>query len=175
VVFIDEVDSLLSARGEGEHEASRRLKTEFLVQMDGVKASDADRVILIAATNRPQELDEAVLRRFPKRVYIDLPDERTREALVRHQLTKVAHSLTDEDVARVVQLTNLYSGSDLAAVCKEAAMEPLRRASPEDLRNGVVPEICFDSFRQALEVIRPSVTQTSLQFYSEWNSQFGSK
>jgi fidgetin-like protein 1 len=175
VIFIDEVDSILSSRGEGEHEASRRLKTEFLVQMDGVRNINEDRIIVIGATNRPQELDEAVIRRFPKRIYIDLPDVRTRESLIVHQLSKVFNNLTSEDVNTVVQTTEFYSGSDLAAVCKEAAMEPLRRVSKEQLQKGYVPEVTLNSFLQALNVIRPSVSAQSLRFYHDWNSEFGSK
>lgn len=62
IIFIDEVDSLLSERCTGEHEASRRLKTEFLVEFDGLPSGGTERVIVMAATNRPQELDEAALR-----------------------------------------------------------------------------------------------------------------
>lgn len=74
VVFIDEIDSILTKRSEGEHESSRRLKTEFLIQLDGATTGDDDRVLLVAATNRPQELDDAARRRFTKRLYIPLPD-----------------------------------------------------------------------------------------------------
>lgn len=175
VIFIDEVDSILSARGQGEHEASRRLKTEFLVQMDGVKNISEDRVIIIGATNRPQELDDAVIRRFPKRIYIDLPDVKTRESLIRHQLEKVKNNLQQADVEEIVRITEMYSGSDLAAVCKEAAMEPLRRIGVEEMRKGVIPEVNLQSFIQAVGVIRSSVSHTSLQFFHEWNAEFGSK
>lgn len=73
-MFIDEIDSLLSQRSETEHESSRRLKTEFLVQLDGAATCEDDMVIVVAATNRPQELDEAARRRFTKRLYIPLPE-----------------------------------------------------------------------------------------------------
>ncbi|WAR20546.1 SPAST-like protein [Mya arenaria] len=75
VVFMDEVDSLLCERKEGENDASRRLKTEFLVQFDGVAGSSDDKVLIMGATNRPQELDDAVLRRFSKRVYVSMPNQ----------------------------------------------------------------------------------------------------
>lgn len=70
VIFIDEVDSLLTARTENDNESSRRIKTEFLVQLDGAKTSDATQILVIGATNRPQELDEAARRRFVKRLYV---------------------------------------------------------------------------------------------------------
>lgn len=75
MIFIDEIDSLLSQRSETEHESSRRIKTEFLVQLDGAATGDEDRILVAGATNRPQELDEAARRRFVKRLYIPLPEK----------------------------------------------------------------------------------------------------
>lgn len=127
IIFIDEVDSLLSERSSGEHEATRRLKTEFLVQFDGLPAnSEADRIVVMAATNRPQELDEAALRRFPKRVYVTLPDLNTRQLLLRRLLEKQGSPLSDADLNRLAMLTEGYSGSDLTALAKDAALEPIR-------------------------------------------------
>lgn len=74
VVFIDEIDSLLSQRSESEHESSRRIKTEFLVQLDGAGTKNDERILVIGATNRPQELDDAARRRLVKRLYIPLPE-----------------------------------------------------------------------------------------------------
>lgn len=74
MIFIDEIDSLLSQRSDTEHECSRRIKTEFLVQLDGAATVDDERILLVGATNRPQELDEAARRRFVKRLYIPLPE-----------------------------------------------------------------------------------------------------
>lgn len=74
VIFIDEIDSLLSQRSDTEHESSRRIKTEFLVQLDGATTDSDERLLIVGATNRPQELDEAARRRFVKRLYIPLPE-----------------------------------------------------------------------------------------------------
>ncbi|KAL5009377.1 hypothetical protein ScPMuIL_014958 [Solemya velum] len=82
VVFLDEIDSLLCERREGENDASRRLKTEFLVQFDGVGGNADDRILIMGATNRPQELDDAVLRRFTKRVYVSMPGKETRKIML---------------------------------------------------------------------------------------------
>jgi fidgetin-like protein 1 len=82
VVFIDEIDSLLTQRKADENEASRRIKTEFLVQLDGTNGSHGERVLVIGATNRPHELDDAARRRFVKRLYIPLPEAPDREVLI---------------------------------------------------------------------------------------------
>lgn len=74
MIFIDEIDSLLSQRSDTEHESSRRIKTEFLVQLDGATTDNDEKLLVIGATNRPQELDEAARRRFVKRLYIPLPE-----------------------------------------------------------------------------------------------------
>ena len=119
IVFIDEIDSILTQRSESEHEASRRLKTEFLLQFDGVGTSNEDRILILAASNRPQELDEAALRRFVKRVYIPLPEGATRKALLVHLLKEHKHSLSENDIQRLVASTEGYSCSDLTALGKK--------------------------------------------------------
>ena len=82
IIFVDEIDSLLTARSDHENESSRRMKTEFMVQMEGLSVcGEAKNVLCLGATNRPYELDDAILRRFPKRLLIPLPDAATREQL----------------------------------------------------------------------------------------------
>ncbi|PNI41266.1 SPAST isoform 4 [Pan troglodytes] len=103
IIFIDEVDSLLCERREGEHDASRRLKTEFLIEFDGVQSAGDDRVLVMGATNRPQELDEAVLRRFIKRVYVSLPNEETRLLLLKNLLCKQGSPLTQKELAQLAR------------------------------------------------------------------------
>ncbi|XP_036190838.1 spastin isoform X7 [Myotis myotis] len=103
IIFIDEVDSLLCERREGEHDASRRLKTEFLIEFDGVQSAGDDRVLVMGATNRPQELDEAVLRRFTKRVYVSLPNEETRRLLLKNLLCKQGSPLTQKELAQLAR------------------------------------------------------------------------
>lgn len=127
IIFIDEIDSLLSERNTGEHEASRRLKTEFLVEFDGLPSNmDSDKIVVLGATNRPHELDEAALRRFTKRVYVALPDQSTREHLIRKLLAKQGCQLPDTAIANLAAHTKGYSGSDLTALAKDAALEPIR-------------------------------------------------
>ena len=172
VIFIDEVDSILGSRGEGQHEASRRLETEFLVQMDGVGSSGEDRVLLIAATNRPQELDEAVRRRLTKRIYIPLPDSETRQLLIVNLLRENS-KLTKKELAHVVKITDGYSGSDLSNLCKEAAMDSVRGLSDRELKSGKQFPIGKKNFENALRVIRPSVQKSSLDFFQRWNDEFG--
>ncbi|XP_068619070.1 spastin [Battus philenor] len=178
IIFVDEVDSLLCERSSGEHEASRRLKTEFLVEFDGLPAAGADRLIVMAATNRPQELDEAALRRFPKRVYVSLPDARTRGALLRRVLARGAASATlgDDELARLAALTDGYSGSDLTALCRDAALGPIRELDPEEVKCldlSLVRSITFQDFMDSLKRIRPSVSPNSLVAYEKWSVQYG--
>ncbi|GAX76581.1 hypothetical protein CEUSTIGMA_g4027.t1 [Chlamydomonas eustigma] len=124
-IFLDEVDALMGARGgEGEHEASRRMKTELLVQMDGLARSNA-LVFVLSATNLPWELDMAMLRRLEKRIYVSLPDTGARLRILETLLG--GRCSPEVPLSRVAELTEGYSGSDVFLVAKEAAMRPLRR------------------------------------------------
>ena len=96
IIFIDEVDSLCGSRNEGENETSRRIKTEFLVQMNGV-GTDMDGVLVLGATNVPWELDPAIRRRFEKRIYIPLPDIHARTAQFKIRLGHTPNELTEEE------------------------------------------------------------------------------
>lgn len=87
IIFIDEIDSLVSARSENENEASKRVKTEFLVQMQGVGNNDTG-ILVLGATNLPWSLDSAIRRRFQKRIYIPLPDFEARHYLIKHKMKK---------------------------------------------------------------------------------------
>ncbi|ETN67960.1 spastin [Anopheles darlingi] len=177
IIFIDEVDSVLSERSSNEHEATRRLKTEFLVQFDGLPAnSEADKIVVMAATNRPQELDEAALRRFPKRVYVTLPDLDTRELLLRRLLQKQGSPLGDGDLRRLALLTEGYSGSDLTALARDAALEPIRELNVEEVKNmdpTKLRSIREDDFHNSLKRIRRSVAPHSLAAYEKWLQDFG--
>ncbi|KAL0841743.1 hypothetical protein ABMA28_014011 [Loxostege sticticalis] len=126
VIFIDEIDSLLTQRNDTEHEATRRIKTEFLVQFDGAATGEEDRLLIVGATNRPQELDEAARRRLVKRLYIPLPDLNAREQIITNLLKSETNELTPQHIAEVASLTDGYSGADMRSLCAEAAMGPVR-------------------------------------------------
>lgn len=126
IIFIDEIDSLCTARSEGESESSRRIKTEFLVQMDGVGNTHGG-VLVLGATNVPWELDPAMRRRFEKRVYIALPEASARTVMLKLHLGDTPNSLTPEQFQQLGALAEGYSGSDVAVVVREALMEPLRK------------------------------------------------
>lgn len=127
IIFIDEIDSLASARSESESESAKRIKTELLVQMNGTGTDNAG-VLVLGATNTPWALDPAVRRRFEQRVYVPLPDAPAREAILRLGLRGSAHTLGDGDFAELAAALEGYSGSDISVVVRAALMAPINRA-----------------------------------------------
>ncbi|KAF3342046.1 Katanin p60 ATPase-containing subunit A1 [Carex littledalei] len=132
-IFIDEIDSLCNSRGaSGEHESSRRVKSELLVQIDGVNNSstgdDGQKkiVMVLAATNFPWDIDEALRRRLEKRIYIPLPSFESRKELIKINLRTVEVA-TDVNIEEVARRTEGYSGDDLTNVCRDASMNGMRR------------------------------------------------
>ncbi|RTG90205.1 katanin p60 ATPase-containing subunit A1 [Schistosoma bovis] len=205
-IFLDELDSLMSQRGSlsgygssgggnsnisvgNEHEGSRRMKTELLMQMDGLAKSD-DLVFLLAASNLPWELDHAMLRRLEKRILVDLPNKEARIHMFESFLPPVIGQGTsgglqlkcylDYDVA--AELTEGYSGSDIRLVCKEAAMRVVRKifdilenSSIENLPQTQIhfDPITTDDVKAAISSTMPSARQLAGK-YLEWQQQFGS-
>jgi fidgetin-like protein 1 len=177
VVFIDEIDSILTQRKSDENEASRRMKTEFLIQLDGTGTSGQGRVLVIGATNRPQELDEAARRRFTKRLYIPLPELADREELIRNLLKTNHHILSDDDIRTLAKDTVGFSGADIKVMSTDAAMGPIRQLGAKALEVDIsdVPPISYRHFRQALKSMKPSVSPDDLTHYIEWDKRFGTK
>lgn len=176
VVFIDEVDSLLSKRSESEHDSSRKLKNEFLVQLDGAATSEEDRVLIVGATNRPQELDDAARRRFARRLYIPLPEVCARIQILKNLLGSVSNDLDENNIQMIGDQTNGYSGADMDILCREASMEPLRSIPPDQILHIVkdkVRPVNIHDFILALQSVRPSVSRDDLAQYIEWNKEYG--
>ncbi|KAL5080621.1 hypothetical protein RYX36_009042 [Vicia faba] len=180
VIFVDEIDSLLSQRkSDGEHESSRRLKTQFLIEMEGFEGV-AEQILLIGATNRPQELDEAARRRLTKRLYIPLPSADARAWIARSLLEKDGlFNLSDKEMEIICNSTDGYSGSDMKNLVNDASMGPIREAIHQGieitkLKKEDMRPITLQDFKNSLKEVRASVSPNELGNYEEWNKKFGS-
>mmetsp|Transcript_13562 Transcript_13562/g.12279 ORF Transcript_13562/g.12279 Transcript_13562/m.12279 type:complete len:727 (-) Transcript_13562:463-2643(-) len=200
IVFIDEIDAIVSNRGiDSEHEASRRMKTELFTQMDGITSSyhnnnksstDDSKVVgpgvmVLATTNCPWDLDDALRRRLEKRIYISLPDMSARIDLFNICLSKISMKSNDIDPISLASLTDGYSGADIYILCREASMMPLRRLmtdmSPQDIiklrsqGNFTIPQVLLDDFLVAISTTKPSVATNTIDRYIMWEKEYGSQ
>ena len=161
VVFFDEIDAIAALRGVDEGtRVGERIVSQLLTEIDGI--TDLQNVVVIAATNRPEMVDPALIRpgRLEKLVYVPPPDDKGRlEILQIH--TRTVPLGDDVDLIDIAKRTNGYTGADLAALVREAAMGALR----EDLQNGIVKKKHFDI---ALSKVKPSVTQYMIEYYMKW-------
>lgn len=183
-IFIDEIDSLCSKRGsDKEHEASRRVKSELLIQMDGITNNEepAKVVMVLAATNFPWDIDEALRRRLEKRIYIPLPSQTGRETLLNISLREVEKSC-DLNLVQIAENLEGYSGSDITNVCRDACMMAMRRRitglTSEEIKNLSKDElelpVTMDDFKDALKRVNKSVSTDDLRRYEKWMQEFGS-
>ncbi|KAI9894209.1 MAG: hypothetical protein M1814_004063 [Vezdaea aestivalis] len=189
IIFVDEIDSLLSTRsGSGEHEATRRIKTEFLIQWSdlqraaagskqGAEKGDASRVLVLAATNLPWAIDEAARRRFVRRQYIPLPENHVRAQQLKTLIGHQKHDLREQDIMELVRLTDGFSGSDITALAKDAAMGPLRSLGEALLHMQMdqIRPIGLTDFKASLINIRPSVSKEGLKQFEDWAKEFGER
>ncbi|OIW12711.1 hypothetical protein TanjilG_24644 [Lupinus angustifolius] len=192
VIFVDEVDSMLGRReNPGEHEAMRKMKNEFMVNWDGLRTKDKERVLVLAATNRPFDLDEAVIRRLPRRLMVNLPDAPNREKIMRVILAK-EDLAPDVDLEAIANMTDGYSGSDLKNLCVTAAHCPIREILEKEKkeRNSALAEnkplpvlhssvdirpLKMEDFRYAHEQVCASVSSESSNMNEllQWNDLYG--
>ncbi|KAK1357931.1 AAA domain-containing protein [Heracleum sosnowskyi] len=192
VVFVDEVDSMLGRReNPGEHEAMRKMKNEFMVNWDGLRTKDTERVLVLAVTNRPFDLDEAVIRRLPRRLMVDLPDAPNRAKILKVILAKEDLS-ADIDLDSVANMTDGYSGSDLKNLCVTAAHRPIRellgkekkeqsaaqaegKPTPALSSSADIRPLNMDDFKKAHEQVCASVSSESQNMteLQQWNELYG--
>ncbi|XP_016464729.1 uncharacterized protein LOC107787644 isoform X1 [Nicotiana tabacum] len=192
VVFVDEVDSMLGRReNPGEHEAMRKMKNEFMVNWDGLRTKDKERVLVLAATNRPFDLDEAVIRRLPRRLMVNVPDAPNRKKILRVILAK-EELVPNVDVEAIANMTEGYSGSDLKNLCVTAAHCPIReilekekkekasavaenKPSPALHSSADIRPLNMDDFKYAHEQVCASVSPESSNMNEllQWNELYG--
>lgn len=186
-IFIDEIDSICSRRGTSdEHEASRRVKSELLVQMDGVGGAlenddPLKMVMVLAATNFPWDIDEALRRRLEKRIYIALPTAAGRAELLKINLREVELD-SGVDLEVVAEKIEGYSGADITNVCRDASMMAMRRRiqglTPEQIRalskDELQMPVTMTDFELALKKVSKSVSAADLEKYEKWMGEFGS-
>lgn len=165
VLFFDEVDSLVSRRGlgYGDSGVSERVISQLLTEMDGV--TSLRDVVVMAATNRPDILDPAILRpgRFDRLIYVPQPDEKSRVKIF-EIYTKDMPLMKDVDLSRLATLTKNYSGADIEALCREAALNALRR----DVKAKEVP---LADFQGAMKKIGPSISSDMESWYKSFMKQ----
>ncbi|KAL5713026.1 hypothetical protein ACHQM5_015143 [Ranunculus cassubicifolius] len=192
VIFVDEVDSMLGRREKpGEHEAMRKMKNEFMMNWDGLRTKDKERVLVLAATNRPFDLDEAVVRRLPRRLMVNLPDATNREKILRVILAK-EEMAPDLDLQAVANMTDGYSGSDLKNLCVTAAHCSIRellekekkekslalaekRSLPALHDSTDIRPLNMEDFKFAHEQVCASVSSesSSMNELQQWNELYG--
>ncbi|CAK7337968.1 unnamed protein product [Dovyalis caffra] len=180
IIFVDEVDSLLGARGGSfEHEATRRMRNEFMAAWDGLRSKDSQRILILGATNRPFDLDDAVIRRLPRRIYVDLPDAGNRMKILRIILNR-ENLEPDFQFSSLANATEGYSGSDLKNLCIAAAYRPVEELLQEEKggKNGAAPALRplnLNDFIESKVKVGPSVSfdAASMNELRKWNEQYG--
>ena len=201
-IFIDEVDSVGTKRGDGENEASKKLLAEMLVQMDGISEMNSEEdndknnnkeikpkfVMVMGATNLPWDLDEALRRRFEKRIYISLPNKVGRKQMFNINFKGIKLD-KDVNIEELVEKTKGYSGHDIASVCREASLMNMRRklmnsdgkfdimeaANNETFIQGLEAPISQKDILTAIKNISKSVSPKDIKKFEEWTSQYSSK
>ncbi|KAI3705748.1 hypothetical protein L1987_75989 [Smallanthus sonchifolius] len=154
IIFVDEVDSMLGQRTRvGEHEAMRKIKNEFMSHWDGLLTKPGERILVLAATNRPFDLDEAIIRRFERRIMVGLPSVESRETILKTLLAK--EKVEDLDFEELAVMTEGYSGSDLKNLCVTAAYRPVRELMQQEKQKDIEKKKSAEESEDVVIKLRP--------------------
>ena len=185
IVFIDEIDALTTKRSDGVSEASRRMLSTLLTELDGFQDKGKDLLVLtLSATNTPWDLDEAVLSRFPRRIYIPLPDKEATKEIIKIN-TKGLNLNVDLDEIAEKCVERLYSGRDLKNLCQEAIWNMIRDVNKDLYELAKLPynelrkrklktrALTNDDFEEAFKKIKSPLTKKDIEKYEKWAEEFG--
>ena len=175
IIFFDEIDAIAPERGTDVNKVTDRIVNQLLTEMDGMQP--LENVVVIAATNRPELLDKALLRpgRFDKIIYVPPPDKEARKAIFKVH-TRNMPLADDVDLDKLAEMTENYVGADIEAVCREAAMNALRRilgdlekAETKEERERLLKDVkvTMDDFKAALKKVSPSITDDVKRYYEQ--------
>lgn len=190
IVFIDELDSITMSRDDDQSEASRKVLASLLTELDGFQDKKSDKLILtLSATNTPGSLDDAVLSRFPKRIYIPLPDRKACMEIIRIQTKGIDISQVDLEKIGDLCVNQRYSGRDLQNVCRDAMKSMTRRVNKdifdnienmaglpfEELQKKTLKSgpLVMEDFTRAIERVKSPITLEDLKKQEDWNKKFG--
>ena len=184
VIFFDELDSVALSRGAEIDEATRRVLSSLLTELDGLSGGKkGEFVLFLASTNTPWDIDDAVISRFEKRIYVPLPDEDARRGILKIQLEKKGFEFDGYDW--LVDKTEGYSGRDIKVLCKEGVYNMVRELNPgvadvadeglEEIRKYEIKtrRLSRGDFEHALERMKPASTEDMVRKYVVWNERFG--
>ena len=180
IIFMDEFDSIMISRDSGIQESTRRVVSQLLMEIEGFSTKPGEKIILIAATNKPWDLDDAMISRFQRRIYVPLPDPEARKHIFEIHLKGV--SLAEITINSLASMSEGYSGRDIANLCKEAIMLMVREQNPklEDLTPAQIEKYAMnyrsltkEDFDRAFSKVRRTVDEKTIRRYEEWGEQLG--
>ncbi|MFX1237872.1 MAG: AAA family ATPase [Promethearchaeota archaeon] len=179
LMFLDEIDSVATKRGSGlESSGERRVKTQLLSEIQGLKTSTKKRLLVLGATNRPWDIDDAMLSRFQKKVYVPLPDLPARSAIFMIETRGVEMDLDEDDFVELGVRSEGYSGRDISNACQEVIMMPIRELDMSGLfedpnKEVKVRPINLEDFKKTLKKVKPMTSDSSLKHYQDWAEEYG--
>lgn len=188
IIFVDEFDSLTTSRNNttGSSESSKLILSTLLAELDGLKNKcSKDFILTLAATNSPWSLDEAILSRFPQRIYVPLPDVKSTEAILKIHTKGVDTSHVNLKSISGKCVDMLYSGRDLSSFCQYAIMNMIQRENPSLHTLAELPfnelsqktlktcPLSNDDFKEGLKRIKSPITRDTLERYEAWDSMYG--
>ncbi len=180
IIFMDEFDAIMVTRDADVHEATRRVISQFLVEIEGFSTEKDEKVILIAATNRPWDLDDAMISRFHRKIYVPLPDAEARKHIFEIHLKGL--DLSGITIGQLAGMSEAYSGRDIASVCREAIMFMIRQQNPmlEELTATQIEKysMCHRpltraDFEHAFSKVKRTVDDKAVGRYEAWKAKMG--